>query len=67
MADTGGPSGPLLTGVCAANILPMSHIATPSRILIDRQLPVYTLSDGGEHLVGADTPDLHKSRSVLSP
>ena len=39
----GGPSGPFLTGFCGATILPMSHRSTPSRILIDRQLPVYIL------------------------
>ncbi len=61
----GGPSGPLLAGVCAATILRMSHRSTPSRILIDRQLPVSIVSGGGKHFVGADTPDLHKSRSVL--
>lgn len=57
--------GHLLAGVCAATILPVSHRSTPSRILIDRQLPVNIVSGGGKHLVGADTPDLHKSRSVL--
>lgn len=66
MASTGGLSGPRGTGVCATNILPMSHRSSPSRILIDRQLPVYALSAGVEHLVGADTPDLHERGSILS-